>query len=169
MHDRITRRKAKQRKDDDERWQADKKKRERLLAEAWLESNRESILENFTDRVYGRVPTADDFLFKRLNGVPLDKFDDAVRHALADLMASDVPLDPFWRRMLANDYRSLCFEKQGPRLRRAKNWAFAMTVKGVKASLRRQDKDLTALDAEAKTAEIFGVSVDAMRKRLQRA
>jgi hypothetical protein len=163
MHDVV---KRKQRKDV-ERWRAAAKERERLLAEAWLARNRESILKYFADRVYGRVPTADDFLFKRLNGVPLDKFDDAVRHALADLMASDVPLDPFWRRMLANDYRSLCFEKQGPRLRRARNEAFAATVKSLKAHLRRKD-DLTATAAEAKVAEIFSVSVDAMRKRLQR-
>jgi hypothetical protein len=122
-------------------------------------------------------PTADrtpalQFLAARLNGVPLKRMLEEYQRAMVALVASDIPLDPRFRRDLAVELEFLYFESTPTQARKKKRREeairFAVCVKRLKSALRERNKTLSAIDAEEAVADLYHVSVEALRKRLQR-
>jgi hypothetical protein len=107
------------------------------------------------------------FLLDRMKGVEVSVFDDEMHRAMIDLLRSDTPLDRTSRQWIADLFFRLAFpnradEAQGKR-----------RVEAAAAELMKrcyQERGMTALEAEEAVAEDLGLkSVDALRKRMQRA
>jgi hypothetical protein len=87
--------------------------------------------------------------------------------SVVDLVASDVPLDPFMRRMIAGELHRLYFSKESTKKQKQRiKLMFAddlqhylQIVVGMSA---------TEAEAEAEAAESLGTTVDGLRKRRQR-
>jgi hypothetical protein len=108
------------------------------------------------------------FLFKRLNGVPMRDIDQTWKRAVIDLVASDVPLDRHYRRLLAGELERLYFPPSSAQKRATKRQIEAAAFADMKAALMRS-QGMTASAAEGYIAETYSLSVDALRKRRQRA
>jgi hypothetical protein len=112
------------------------------------------------------VPPAEQFMIDKLKGVPLEQFDDEWKRAVCDLVASNVPLDAYMRKLLAGELRRLYFpnpehERQEKGRLEAQFWKWEQRW--------LEQRGETALDAEEMIAESHGLSVAALRKRKQRA
>jgi hypothetical protein len=115
------------------------------------------------------------FLLTMLGGkagecLRVGRVNEALKRATIALVASDAPLDRHFRLWLADELGRLYSQTPAQRHqyeRRAQDRSFARVLKKLQA--RRQDYGLTALEAEEKNAKIFGISVEALRKRIFRA
>jgi hypothetical protein len=97
------------------------------------------------------------------------RIDEGYKRAIVALVNSDIPLDRSFRRWLAGELGRLYFATPTQRRqyeRREWSRSFARVVKELQ--VRRRDTGLTALEAEEKNANMLGISVDALRKRMQR-
>ena len=106
-----------------------------------------------------------EFLYDRLKGVEAKNVDRAMHRAMVDLLRSDIPLNHQSRQWIADLFWGLAFPnppKEAQNKRRAKA-AFA-------ASLKRYliGRGTTGLEAEQFVAETFGLTVAALRKRMER-
>jgi hypothetical protein len=108
---------------------------------------------------------AAEFFTKRLNKVRLDDFDRKSQQALVDLVASDVPLNSFWRRLIAGELQHLYFPKESDKKgkQRAELWA----ARSLQDHLQNA-QGMSATEAEAEVAKTIGIEVDVLRKRRQR-
>jgi hypothetical protein len=115
------------------------------------------------------------FLLTMLNGkagecLRVGRVDEALERATIALVASDVPLDRNFRLWLAVELERLYRQtptQQRRYERRAQDRSHARVLKKLQAL--RRDTGLTAIEAEEKNANMLGISVDALRKRLYRA
>jgi hypothetical protein len=115
------------------------------------------------------------FLLTMLNGkagecLRVGRDDEALKRATIALVASDVPLDRNFRLWLAVELERLYRQtpaQQRQYERRAQNRSLARVLKKLQA--RRRDTGLTTIEAEEKNADMLGISVDALRKRIYRA
>jgi hypothetical protein len=116
---------------------------------------------------------ATDFIRQRLQGVSPDdpQIDSKSYHAIIDLVASDVPLDPRTRSLLAGDLRSLYFP-DAERDRSVKRRAEIAMIESLKHLLLR--RGMLTKEAEHAIIQTIGkalgiTSVATLRKRIQRA
>jgi hypothetical protein len=87
------------------------------------------------------------------------------QQATIDLVASDVPLDPLMRHLIAGELRGLYFPNV-ERDRRERRRLEIATIESQKQLLR--GRGMTAKEIEQAIAESFGISVDGLRKKIQR-
>jgi len=81
---------------------------------------------------------------------------------IADLMLSNIPLDPWARQLIAGILLHRHLDRSDKKLTRMR----------VEQSLKRflmASRGLAAGEAETKVAEAFGTTIDALRKRRQRS
>jgi hypothetical protein len=115
------------------------------------------------------------FLLTILNGkagecLRVGRVNEAYKRATIALVASDVPLDRHFRLWLAVELARLYSQTPTQRRkyeRRAQDRSWARVLKKLHARMRASG--LPALQAEEKNANMLGISVDALRKRMQRA
>jgi hypothetical protein len=168
-------RRSKQERDAARRqWQSEKKRRERL--EAFIaklsDADREELGAELDELGAWTIPPATRFMKERLNAIPHDdpQFRSNWQRVLIDLVASDIPLDASYRRLIAAELHRLYFPN-AERDRRERHQLEAAII----ADLKRQllSRGMTAADAESEIVSSIGkklglVKVVALRKRVQR-
>jgi hypothetical protein len=112
-------------------------------------------------------PPAWRFIVERLKKVRPDdpQYKKKWQQATIDLVASDVPLDPLMRHLIAGELRGLYFPNV-ERDRRERRRLEIATIESQKQLLR--GRGMTAKEIEQAIAESFGISVDGLRKKIQR-
>jgi hypothetical protein len=147
--------------------------RHRFLQEQSDRAHIEALLAELPGEAIGLAAlspsTALDFMRRRLNKVSHDdsQFGARRKEAIIDLVASDVPLDPRTRSLIAAELRRLYFPNP-ERDRRAKRQMRAASVELYKQQMRRYG--LTAAEAEHEIAAALGFkTVGALRKHLLRS
>jgi hypothetical protein len=93
------------------------------------------------------------------------QFNKKWQQAVIDLVASDVPLDPIMRHLIAGELRRLYFPN-AERDRRERRRLEIAAIESQKQLL--QGRGMTAKEVEQAIAENFGISVDGLRKKIQR-
>jgi hypothetical protein len=96
--------------------------------------------------------------------------DAEVKRAIVALVASDAPLGPDLRRLLAGELQRLYFPPKdaGRELQKMKAEASANWFAHLKEFLRTRD-GTPVKDIEAMAAEALGIEVAALRQRVRRA
>ena len=102
------------------------------------------------------------FIRKRLKSLD----DHALRQTIFELIVSDIPLDPKIRVRIGAVLHPICFPDP-ERDRREKKQAEIKFINSLKAHLQLQG--MTVRESEEQIAKDLGISVDAVRKKLQRA
>lgn len=107
--------------------------------------------------------TFDEFIIDRC-GAPWHPQKEDKRHAICDYIESDLPLDRPLRCEIASFLReAISPNKQQQRLRKREMWAEAL-----RAAKRFFEADgYSSLAAEGEVAEMYGMSVTALQKKLQ--
>jgi hypothetical protein len=91
---------------------------------------------------------------------------DALDSALIELSQSDIPLDDQWRHSIAAAFHRRAF-RNPESVVKSKRRVEAKLVASLKRLLKERGE--TALDAEGRVAEAFGLrDVDSLRKRIRR-
>jgi hypothetical protein len=108
-----------------------------------------------------RLPPAMEFIKKHVN-----KNLDNWQQVIIDLVASDTPLDPKSRSLLAGELRSLYFPNPA-KDHRFKRQAEAELLEREKRFLT--ERGMTAIEAEKEVAKSFKLTVAGLRKKIQRA
>lgn len=105
-----------------------------------------------------------EFIRVRLNGLAdFSNLHDEVRRVMIDLLCSDTPLDRKSRQWIAQ-----MFARPDPKAdRQRKKRAFVQAAADLKGVFKY--RGMTALDAEHAVAENFGLSLTALRKKIERA
>jgi hypothetical protein len=133
----------------------------------------EALLAEFPGEELGltvvALSPALEFVRKRLNKVPHDdpQFNTKWKKAIVDLVASNVPLDPRTRSLLAGELRRLYFPND-ERDKRAKRRTELVSIELYKQHLL--SLGMTAAEADREIAASHGFrTVGALRKHMQRA
>jgi hypothetical protein len=151
-------------------FQEEREHRKRLEAQiAELEKLRVDVQpEETLGLTVAPMSPALDFIRRRLNKVPPDdpQSDAKWQQAVIDLVASNIPLDPRTRSLLAGELSRLYFPN-AERDRRARRRIESAAIEDLKRELLR--RGMTAAEVEREVAQTFGISVPALRKRTQRA
>jgi hypothetical protein len=107
------------------------------------------------------------FLDERLAGCLVGDYERVMHRAVVDLMRSDIPLDREARNLVATALEY--FDSPEPPEMKAR--LRQMIWAGVAAQIKRrlEERGNTSLEAERIVAEHFGLSIDALRKRIRRA
>jgi hypothetical protein len=142
----------------------------------WMEAEiaRREELGQSTEQIAAEldlwIPPEDpavEFLRKRLNEIRADDplFDRKWQQAVVDLVASDVPLDPVSRRLIAGELQRFYFPKESDNQRKQRiELLYARRLQDHLQTVA----GMSATDAEAEVAESLGISVDALRRRRTR-
>jgi hypothetical protein len=95
-------------------------------------------------------------------------FDHMFRQALVNLVASNIPLDHHIRSHIAGELRRLYFPEaeRAKHDRQAKRRDEAVMIEIIKRTL--ESSGLMVKEIEAEIARAVGISVAALRKRMQR-
>jgi hypothetical protein len=94
------------------------------------------------------------------------KSQDVLKQLLIDLLESDQPLDSWTRAMIAGHLRRFFFSDSTPT---KKEWRHIQDRTAHELIRRlRENCGMTAGDAEQHVATELGISIDALRQRLQR-
>lgn len=122
-----------------------------------------------------RRSPAMEFITRRLKGVSLGDFDNAVHQAFGDLIASDIPLDRHMRALIASEWRRCHLPDQQRKLHdsRSKLQAEITTIKELKRHLV-EDRGIPPGKADGMVVddlgEALGIStVDSLNKKIARA
>jgi hypothetical protein len=113
------------------------------------------------------ISPATAFIMERLKGVSLEDplFDSKYKQAIVDLVASDVPLHPRTRALLAGDLYRLYFPNSA-RDRRAKRQLESAMIEDQKQYLL--STGMTAAEAVQMIAKERGIKPAALHKRVNR-
>jgi hypothetical protein len=135
---------------------ADLRERERRKADAEAHDRERAAIEAAIARGEFRLPAgaaspftpAVDFIRARLAGVPIERFEEAMRSAMLALLRSDVPLDADVRRQIADMWERERRTKDEASI--DKDRAFVDHVAMLKRNLLQ--RGMTAKQAEAEIA-----------------